>query len=570
MKNLTLLLSYLLLSSVAFGGVPNLEARWDIPDWGVDAQIPAGGDRGNLYNLNAEELQAVVRAGRLHSLNYPVDVTGLLIPWRPIKDFLNGKRPGGLRRILYYLGRTVSPFKSEEELFSWMGLNDFPEEEGTGATYVPFPDGYRPERPMGFTLIDRQAKGETVEGMTMSCTVCHSNNLFGQKVIGLTNRFPRANHLFLNAKEGFKKLPVWLFKAATGGTKGETELIRQVKHTLDFVGVKKPIQLGLDTSLAQVGLSLNLRKKDDYASRVKVPKTPHFFDKGIADSKPAVWWNLKYKTRWLSDGSMVSGNPILTNFLWNEIGRGVDLKLLEKWMHANKQKIAELTAAVFATPAPKYIDFFGAQSIDLVGAKRGEKVFNKTCRKCHGAYQKGWNLPEQDQLSLEEKLATTKVLYPRKSKNKDVGTDPLRYQGMKYFAKDLNRLAISKWMKTVVVPQVGYIPPPLVGIWARFPYFHNNSVPNLCSLLETEEKRPTKYWAGASLDKQRDFDSDCVGYPTGEKTPDIWKKDAAYLYDTTRKGMSNFGHSNRILTREGRNVLSVDQKKDLIQYLKTL
>jgi len=50
----------------------------------------------------------------------------------------------------------------------------------------------------------------------------------------------------------------------------------------------------------------------------------------VADSKPAVWWGLKYKNRWLSDGSVVSGNPIFTNIIWNELVTLNDLTDLKK------------------------------------------------------------------------------------------------------------------------------------------------------------------------------------------------------------------------------------------------
>ena len=78
---------------------------------------------------------------------------------------------------------------------------------------------------------------------------------------------------------------------------------------------------------------------------------------------------LKYKTRWLSDGSIVSGNPIFTNFLWNEIGRGVDLQELEQWLKNNKKIVMELTTAVFATESPRWTDFFHADTINIVKAK---------------------------------------------------------------------------------------------------------------------------------------------------------------------------------------------------------
>ena len=50
--------------------------------------------------------------------------------------------------------------------------------------------------------------------------------------------------------------------------------------------------------------------------------------------------------RWLLDGSVVSGNPVYTNLIWNEIGRGTDLKELEAWLDKNQKTVDEITAAV--------------------------------------------------------------------------------------------------------------------------------------------------------------------------------------------------------------------------------
>ena len=146
----------------------------------------------------------------------------------------------------------------------------------------------------------------------------------------------------------------------------------------------------------------------------------------VADSKPMPWWNLKYKTRWLSDGSLISGNPILTNFLWNELGRGTDLLELENWMDQSQTKIKYLTAAIFATKAPHWTDFFPTHSINLTSAKRGETIFQNTCQSCHGVYQKGWGLPNADQLNIKDKLKTFKVTYHSKTPVINVGTDPNR------------------------------------------------------------------------------------------------------------------------------------------------
>jgi hypothetical protein len=280
----------------------------------------------------------------------------------------------------------------------------------------------------------------------------------------------------------------------------------------------------------------------------------------VADSKPAVWWNVKYKNRWLSDGSIVSGNPVHTNFLWNELGRGTDLKKLEVWMKDNDDQIKSLTTAVFATKAPNYTTFFGTKSLNKTLAQAGEKHFIQSCQKCHGAYQKDWARGTE----------TMRVRYHKKTPIIDVGTDAGRYLGMNEFAADLNRLAISKSIGTVVVPQKGYVPPPLVGIWSRWPYFHNNSIPNLCALLTPAPERPKTYWAGKAEDKNRDYDSECGGYPLAEKSPEHWKNDPDYFYDTQKPGLSNAGHDEGIITKNGQEIFTEEQKRELIEFLKTL
>ena len=185
----------------------------------------------------------------------------------------------------------------------------------------------------------------------------------------------------------------WIFRLFTGANSLEAKEYARAKEP-KVCRVKTPLTLGLDTSLAQVGLSLAKRNLDPYATKSEYfEKNPRRNDleKYPADSKPAVWWNLKYKTRWLSDGSIVSGNPIFTNFLWNEIGRGTDLKELEGWLKSNKQTVMELTASVFATKSPHWTDFFKPETISIEKARKGEKIFKQTCQKCHGQYVKNWD-----------------------------------------------------------------------------------------------------------------------------------------------------------------------------------
>jgi mono/diheme cytochrome c family protein len=94
----------------------------------------------------------------------------------------------------------------------------------------------------------------------------------------------------------------------------------------------------------------------------------------------------------------------------------------------------------------------------------------------------------------------------------------------------------------------GYANMPLDGIWARAPYFHNGSVPDLASLLAPETERPVTFLRGCNqLDDAR------VGFRCTK----------GFLFDTRLRGNSNRGH----LYGTG---LGADDRSALIEYLKTL
>lgn len=554
-----------LISMNAFADYTPLSA-----DWSDQAVIPPGTNRANIFNLDANKLEEMKIAGYKHAMVYPVTVTGLLIPYRPLLNFFKADTNNPLKKLVLEMGKMKTGFKTEQELYEWLGLNQFNNDSATGIYKMPLPNGKRDQFYVGAGLVTNK---DGSQGLTFSCFACHSANLFGTTVMGLTNKRPHANKFFHMARGVVPYIPNSIFKMGTGATDAEIAMFARTKKNLVSVGSKVPQVLGLDTSLPQVALSLALRNDDEFAT--KSPLYERFpreneLETFVADSKPLPWWNLKYKTRWLADGSIVAGNPIFTNFLWNEIGRGTDLKELEEWMKANRKTVDELTVAAFATEAPRYTDFFKASTIDLARAKRGEAIFQNRCQTCHGEYQKAWNEPNAGELNEVDVLATTKVIYHDKTPTKNVGTDSQRMEGVKAFAESLNKLSVSKYMKTVVEPQDGYVPPPLVGIWSRYPYLHNNSIPNLCALLTKPELRPKTFVQGPAINKETDFDQDCVGYPTGNKIPKEWLKDTEATFVAGRPGLSNLGHAKMFLTPKGEEVLSAEDKKDLIHFLKTL
>jgi mono/diheme cytochrome c family protein len=404
------------------------------------------------------------------------------------------------------------------------------------------------------------------EALTFSCATCHATSFFGRTVVGLTNREARANEFFHLATLFFPAIDPGMFGDVTGATDAELELFVRTQTNLPAVGAKVPEVAGLDTALAQVGLSLVRRADDGWATRdrgLEITPEPTDLDTFVADSKPAVWWTLKRKTRWLSDGSIVSGNPIFTNFLWNELGRATDLGELDAWFGENGAVVDELTAAVFATEAPRWTDFFPASTLDLDAARRGEALFADHCAACHGTYEKDWD-------DADDPFATVSVRYAEQTRPVDVGTDPQRAQGMSRFAEGLNGLELSGTFRTVVEVQRGYVPPPLDGIWARYPYLHHEAVPTLCDLLRPAEARPVEFWVGPTENPTTDFDAACVGYPTGESVPEAWKAETRRHYDTRRAGLGNQGHDAWLVDSDGAEILSADDRADLVMFLKTL
>lgn len=557
MTVLKCLAAFLLISDIASAS----------PNWSQGAIIPEEG-RGNIYEFPQDIYLQKRRQGLIHTQVYPVTVTGVLPPYRPIRRVLEEDNNNPLRRWIQSIMRDLSGFDSFKGILVDLGLHKYPSVTESGIYSIPHPPEYSDIELMGFGLIKRNG----AEGFTFSCAACHSSNLFGKTVLGMTNRFPRANEFFLKAQKVIPNVNPEIFKLYTGATRAETDLLAEAKEHFQYVALKRPLTLGLDTSLAQVALSLNRRSLDSYASYnphfAQNPRKDNFLDNSPADSKPAVWWNLKYKNRWLSDGSVISGNPIFTNIIWNEVGRGADLQVLERWLAQNENVIEELTTAVFSTQAPHITDFFPAEKIELEKAKAGEIIFNRTCSACHGRYEKAWSQPNASELSAKELLKTVAVKYHAQTPVIDVGTDPYRRIGMRSL-EQLNNLAISQKNNILIKAQPGYVPPPLVGIWARWPYFHNNSIPNLCALLTPAKKRPVIYYSGPALNPATDFDFECNGYPLELKTPAAWKKKPEHRFDTRVPGLGNQGHDFMFMDN-GLEIFSALEKRQLILYLQTL
>ncbi len=535
----------------------------DVADWSRGATIAEGENRANIYDLDEDDLLAARTAGLKHAFYWPVPTTRMLLPLDALRTVFTDPDAEVVRQVL----ETATGFRDEAGMYDRMGLSAFPETQGdVGSAYwAPPPPGQGPGDPMGATWLDT----DEGLGLTFSCAACHIDTLFGRPVMGLQNKRPRPNALFHVARTALAAVDGETFQQLTDATDGERAMYERTVVALRAVGTREPETLGLDTSLAQVAGSLARRNDDAEASFdpfLEDNPRAMLLDDVIGDSKPMPWWTMRYKTRWLSDGSIVSGNPILTNFLWNELGRGADLVELQEWLEsdAGMRVVDELTVAIFANEAPRWTDFFGADSIDEDRAREGQAHFAERCTACHGTYEKGWDADDADNLDAEARLATTVVRYHAQTPRVDVGTDSGRATAM-VDLEQLNGLTISAWAETTVdAGETGYVPPPLDGIWARYPYFHNNAAPTLCDVLRAPANRTMFYVQGPADDPATDFDAECVGYPTGEAIPGPWLDDTEAHVTLGGPGQGVSGHDEML------DGMDDDERLAIVEFLKTL
>lgn len=185
--------------------------------------------------------------------------------------------------------------------------------------------------------------------------------------------------------------------------------------------------------------------------------------------------------------------------------------------------------------------------VDDALAARGETVFNDHCSACHGTY--GEN-PSYPNLVIDLDTVGTDAAYARQAY--DDGDRFMHWFNGSWYGE-----------RAIARPAPGYVAPPLDGVWITPPYLHNGSVPTIAALLESGT-RPD-YW---SRDPDAgEYDREALGWHYVER--DSGKAGAESesgrkkIYDTTRSGYSNAGHTFG-------DVLTDSERAAVIEYLKTL
>ncbi len=348
---------------------------------------------------------------------------------------------------------------------------------------------------------------------TMNCFSCHGGSVYGTPTPGAPN-----NRFMLQTM---------------------TEELRSTKFRvgaplsrMDLGSLVVPLGTTVGTTNAVV-FGMGLMHYRDEKLNV-LDKMPAQFTHHDMDAPP--WWHFSKRPYIYIDGFAQKGHRGLMQFMLVP-ENGPD------FFRDHEDEFRDVFAYLSSLKAPKY-----SEAIDRMLAEQGRAVFESNCAECHGTYRDHANYPS--------------VCVPID----DLGTDPVRLHALGVAGRTLYG---KSWFahggetdeQTTVVDPVGYVAPPLDGVWASPPYLHNGSVPTLWHLLHPSE-RP-KVWR--RIDES--MDEDRVGFkieivdrvPLSE--PDIAKR--REYFDTTRFGKSNSGH-------DFPDRLSEAEKAAVLEYLKTL
>lgn len=363
--------------------------------------------------------------------------------------------------------------------------------------------------PMGL----RPANILFAKGIGADCMLCHGGSILGKSYLGIGNSTLDIQALFedLAKADGLSgKLP-FTFSNVRGTNEADG-------FGVYLLGFRNP-----DLSLS--GTWKNLGLHDDTCADV-----------------PA-WWLMKKKKTIYHTGATDSRSVrALMQFMMHPLTTPQSFEKAEP-------SFRDISQYLISLEPPKY-----PFAIDRAKAAKGAAIFNETCAKCHGTYGEKWTYPNKV-IPLEE-----------------IGTDPKRHAGVEitygeaysksWFGQEPNGWFLRgkqlRWTP-------GYQAPPLDGVWATAPYFHNGSAPTLAHVLNSKS-RPKLYTRSFRTD-EADYDKDRIGWKIteqkdapSEKLPAIERRK---VYDTSKPGRSNAGHTYG-------DDLSEAERMQVIEYLKTL
>jgi hypothetical protein len=262
-----------------------------------------------------------------------------------------------------------------------------------------------------------------------------------------------------------------------------------------------------------------------------LPQAQFAIPQAVIPTDVPAWWLMHKKNALYYDGlgrgdfARLSMATAMVSMLDSAEARKID------------NNFPDVMAYISSLRAPKF-----PNPIDQTLSLKGKGIFNITCAKCHGTYEA---TPTYPNLLVDlQTIRTDSALANSYFTNPQYHT----WFNSSWFNKGANAAQL--------LPNRGYVAPPLDGIWATAPYLHNGSVPTLDDLLNSAQ-RPAKW--SRSFDPKADFDAVKMGIKYTVQTTKVDNK----TYDTAQFGYGNGGHYFG-------DKLSTDERKAVVEYLKTL
>lgn len=366
---------------------------------------------------------------------------------------------------------------------------------------------------------------EVVGGI--NCFGCHSSFINGKFVAGLGNAnsdfTDQGNVNFFKRMHSFVK---WKYGENSGEAKAYLPLYRGSESVIPY----------LDAPFVGVNLAFRL---EEAAVSYRNPEDLTWANDSQVFELPATTYGTDVPPLW---------NVKKKNALYyNGMGRGDFTKLLMQVMvvaiedsteaRAINNRFNDVLAWLVNLEPPQY-----PNAIDSSLLPAGQKLYDAKCSKCHGGKN---NQDDYPNLLVGTNIVKTDSHYAKYSYANEAFTNWLN-------SSWIMNSAPKAWAQ----PEMGYVAPPLDGVWATAPYLHNGSVPNLETLLNSLA-RPTYWQRSKKTDDNYDLENVGLKYTEVDKPKNKW------VYNTTMEGYGNYGHTYG-------DLLSTVERKALIEYLKTL
>ena len=365
-----------------------------------------------------------------------------------------------------------------------------------------------------------------VEVVTANCLQCHAGEINGQLVVGL------------GAAAADYTQPVGGSAALAGLLLTDPVEKMELQRLVDRLAAVEPYTqtLTIGSNPADNVAAVLFAHRDPKTFAWNDPPLLPLPPKTVIPVDTPPWWWMKKKTAMFYVGAgrgdhartMMATATLCTDDI--DEARAID------------EYFPDVRAYILGIEPPAY-----PFAIDAGLAAAGEAVFVATCSGCHGTYGADGTYPN---LLVDAELIGTDVALA-------AGTGQFGQGYVDWFAESFYGEVAR------LEPQYGYMAPPLDGVWASAPYFHNGSVPTVAGVLDSGS-RP-KYWT-RSFDST-DYDPAALGWQhsaldhghAGESDPAVRRQ----IYDTTQYGHANTGHVFG-------DALTSEERAAVIEYLKTL